>query len=138
MKRKWGFSSLRWAALPPCVFDLEGLMLTLVFPVRRVTPTVPALALAKWLKSEAFVPTRRCSARVPQAAVSATVTGEPPRDTAMARRPQREGTMATAATEAATAVASAPPAPVPTAGDQAVVDVADDDAPPPGWGQWGN
>jgi hypothetical protein len=136
MKRKWGFSSLRWAALPPCVFDLERLMLTLVFPVRKVTPNIPALALAKVLKSEAFVPTRRSSPRAPP--VSATATGEPPRDTAMARRPQREGTMAAAATEAATAVASAPPTPVPTAGDQAVVDVADDDAPPPGWGQWVN
>jgi hypothetical protein len=37
-----------------------------------------------------------------------------------------------------TAMASASPALVPTAGDHVVVvDVADDDAPPPGWGQWG-
>jgi hypothetical protein len=89
MKRKWGFSSLRWAALPPCVFDLKGLMLTLVFPVRRVTPTIPALALAKVLKSEAFVPTRRRSPRAPP--VSATATGEPPHDMAMARSRSGKG-----------------------------------------------
>jgi hypothetical protein len=38
----------------------------------------------------------------------------------------------------AAAVVSASPAFVPTVGDCAmVVDVADDDTPPPGWGQWG-
>jgi hypothetical protein len=36
-------------------------MLTLVFLVRRVTPTVPALAPAKVLRSEAAVLTRRRS-----------------------------------------------------------------------------
>jgi hypothetical protein len=59
--------------------------------------------------------------------------GEPPRDTAVSTRPQQEGMAAEA-----TAVASVSPTLVPTAGDHAVVDVADDDAPPPGWGQWGN
>jgi hypothetical protein len=65
-------------------------------------------------------------------------TGESPRDTAVATGPQQEVMAVAAAAGAATAVASASPALVPTAGDQAVVDVTDDDAPPPGWGQWGN
>jgi hypothetical protein len=44
-----------------------------------------------------------------------------------------------AATVAATAVSAVPPAPVPTAVNQAVVvEIPDDDAPPPGWGQWEN
>jgi hypothetical protein len=39
----------------------------------------------------------------------------------------------------ATAATSSSPALAPTAGDRvAVVDVPDDDAPPPGWGQWEN
>jgi hypothetical protein len=60
--------------------------------------------------------------------------GVPPRDTAVATGSQQEET-AVAAT-AGTTVALASPALVPTAGDHAaVVDVADNDAPPPGWGQ---
>jgi hypothetical protein len=56
----------------------------------------------------------------------------------MAMGPQREVGAAAETTVAATTVASASPAPIPAAGDQAVVDITDDDAPPPGWGQWGN
>jgi hypothetical protein len=42
-----------------------------------------------------------------------------------------------ATTVAATAAPAIPPEPVPTAVDQAVVvEIPDDDAPPPGWGQW--
>jgi hypothetical protein len=42
-----------------------------------------------------------------------------------------------AATVATTVASAVPPAPVPTAVDQvAVVEILDDDAPPPGWGQW--
>jgi hypothetical protein len=42
-----------------------------------------------------------------------------------------------AATVAATTVSAVPSAPVPTAVDQAaVVEIPDDDAAPPGWGQW--
>jgi hypothetical protein len=41
------------------------------------------------------------------------------------------------ATAAATAVSEVPPAPVPAAVNQAaVLEIPDDDAPPPGWGQW--
>jgi hypothetical protein len=40
---------------------------------------------------------------------------------------------------AATATPAVPPEPIPTAMDQAaVVEIPDDDAPPPGWGQWEN
>jgi hypothetical protein len=46
--------------------------------------------------------------------------------------------MAVVAT-AATAVSSVPLAPTSAAGDRAaVVEIPDDDAPPPGWGQWEN
>jgi hypothetical protein len=71
---------------------------------------------------------------------SACTTGEPPRDRTLATGPQQEETVAAAAvaTAATVVVVSALPALVPTAGDRAaVVDVAADDAPPPGWGQWG-
>jgi hypothetical protein len=44
-----------------------------------------------------------------------------------------------AITVVATATSVVPPEPVPTAVDQAaVVEIPDDDAPPPGWGQWEN
>jgi hypothetical protein len=66
-------------------------------------------------------------------AASAAASGEPPRDMAVATGLQQEVEAA-----AATAVASASPAPIPVADDQVVVDIADDDAPPPGWSQWGN
>jgi hypothetical protein len=67
------------------------------------------------------------------AAASAASTGEAPRDTAVAMGPQQEEAAAAAATAVAAAVVSASPALVLTAGDHAaVVDVADDDALPPG------
>jgi hypothetical protein len=72
--------------------------------------------------------TRRRSSRESWAAVSATVTGEPSRDTVVALGPQQEEAETVMA-----AVVSASSALVPTAGDRAAVaDVADDDAPPPG------
>jgi hypothetical protein len=44
-----------------------------------------------------------------------------------------------AAIVAATTTPAVPPEPVPTAVDQAaVVEIPDDDAPPPRWGQWEN
>jgi hypothetical protein len=46
---------------------------------------------------------------------------------------------AVAATVAATTAPAVPPEPVPTAVDQeTVVEIPNDDAPPPGWGQWEN
>jgi hypothetical protein len=56
----------------------------------------------------------------------------------MATGPRRDVGVAAATTVAAASPASASPTPIPAAGDQAVVDIADDDAPPLGWGQWGN
>jgi hypothetical protein len=42
-----------------------------------------------------------------------------------------------AAIVAATAAPAVPLEPIPTSVDQAaVVEISDDDAPPPGWGQW--
>jgi hypothetical protein len=92
-------------------------MLTLVFPIHRATPTIPALAAAKVLRSEAAVTMRWHSSRAPWAVVSMAASSEPLHDTAVATRPQREGTEAVAAVTAATVVASVSPAPVPTAGD---------------------
>jgi hypothetical protein len=52
---------------------------------------------------------------------------------------QQEATAAAVATVAATAATAVPPEPVPTAVAQAtVVEIPNDDAPPPGWGQWEN
>jgi hypothetical protein len=57
----------------------------------------------------------------------------------MATGLQQEATTATAVTTATTAASAVPPEPVPTAVDQAaVVEIPDDDAQPPGWGQWEN
>jgi hypothetical protein len=85
-------------------------------------------------RSGAPVTTRRRSLRAPQVVASAAATGDLPHDTVVATGPQQEKAAVAAAWVAATAVASASPALVPTAGDHAaVVDVADDDAPaPPG------
>jgi hypothetical protein len=57
----------------------------------------------------------------------------------MATGSRREVVAVVAAAVAATAASTVPPAPVPTAIDQAtVVEIPDDDAPSPGWGQWEN
>jgi hypothetical protein len=51
--------------------------------------------------------------------------------------PQQVATATTAVMTVAAAAPSALPAPAPAGGNQvAVVDVLDDDVPPPGWGQW--
>jgi hypothetical protein len=67
--------------------------------VRRVAPTVPALAPTKALRSDVSVPTRRCSSRAPWAVGSAATTGEPPRSEAVAMKPRQEGTAAAAVTD---------------------------------------
>jgi hypothetical protein len=52
---------------------------------------------------------------------------------------RQEVTTVAAAAVAATAASTVPSMSVPTAVDQAaVVEIPDDDAPPPGWGQWEN
>jgi hypothetical protein len=84
------------------------------------------------------MPTRRRSSRVPRAVTRAAAASESPRDVAMATELQQEVAAATAVTAAATAVASGSLVLVPTAGDRAaVVDVAVDDAAPPGVGPMG-
>jgi hypothetical protein len=95
------------------------------------------------------VPTRQRLSRAPRAAESVAALSEPPRGAAVAAGSRQEEAAAATATAVATAAATAtavatvasvvPQTPVPTAGDQApVVEVPDDDAPPPGWGQWKN
>jgi hypothetical protein len=57
----------------------------------------------------------------------------------VATGPQQEVAAAVAATTVATTVTLTSPALAPTAGDRAaVVDIPDDDAPSPVWGQWEN
>jgi hypothetical protein len=57
----------------------------------------------------------------------------------MATRSRQEVVAVVAAAVAATAASMVPLAPFPTAVDQtAVVEIPDDEAPPPGWGQWEN
>jgi hypothetical protein len=64
---------------------------------------------------------------------------EPQHGAAVATGSRQEVAVVVAATIAATAVSAFPPAPVPIAVDQvAVVEIPDDDIPPPGWGQWEN
>jgi hypothetical protein len=114
-----------------------GWSLALYFSVRRVVLPVPALAPAKALRLDASVPTRRRSSRAPRAAGSAATTSERPRGVAVATEPRQEAAVVAAATTAATAASAVPPASIPAAGGQApVVEIPDDDAPPPGWGQW--
>jgi hypothetical protein len=63
------------------------------------------------------------------------VTSEPPRGTTVATGLRQEA----AAAAATTSASAVPPTHVPAAGDQAVVvEIPNDDAPPPGWGQWEN
>jgi hypothetical protein len=67
------------------------------------------------------------------------VTTEPPRGTAIAAGSRQEAAAAATVTTAATAASTVPLAPAPAAGDWiAAVEIPDDDAPPPGWGQWEN
>jgi hypothetical protein len=108
-------------------------MLTLVFLVRRVTPTVPSLAPAKVLRSETAVPTRWRSSRAPRAAASAAASGELPLGMTVATGPQQGAAVVAAATMATVAATSASPALSPTTGNRVVVvDVPDDDTPPGG------
>jgi hypothetical protein len=102
-----------------------------------VAPTIPTLAPSKALRSDASVPTRRRLSRAPQAAGSAAAITKPPRGTAVAVGSRQEAAVAVAVTTAATAASTVPPAPAPATADQAtVVEIPDDDTPPPGWGQW--
>jgi hypothetical protein len=57
----------------------------------------------------------------------------------MATGLRQEVAAVVAVTVAVTTASAVPPVLVPTAVDQAaVVEIPDEDAPPPGWGQWEN
>jgi hypothetical protein len=65
------------------------------------------------------------------------VESEPPRPASEAAGLRQEVAATVSVTAAATAVSEVPLAPVPAAIDQtAMVEILDDDAPPPGWGLW--
>jgi hypothetical protein len=100
----------------------------------------PPIAPAKALRAAASVPTRRLSSRAPRAAGSAaTATSKGPRSMAAAVEPQQVVAALTAAMTMAVTAPSIPPAPAPVGGSQAaVVEIQDEDTPPPGWDQWGN
>jgi hypothetical protein len=91
------------------------------FCVRRVAPTVPALAPTKALRSDASVPTRRRSSRAPRAAESAAASSEPPRGAAAVAGSRHEAAAMAAATATTTATSVVPSGPVPIAVDQTAV-----------------
>jgi hypothetical protein len=65
--------------------------------------------------------------------------GESPHSVAVAMEPQQEAMTATAVTTMATTAPTVPPAPAPAGGGRApAVEIPDDDASLPGWGQWEN
>jgi hypothetical protein len=64
---------------------------------------------------------------------------EPPRGTNVAAGSRQEVAAVTTVTTTVTTAPTALLAPAPTGGDQAAaVEIPDDDARPPGWGQWEN
>jgi hypothetical protein len=64
--------------------------------------------------------------------------GEPPRSVDVATEPQQEATVAMAVATTTTAVPTVPSTPALAGGGRAdAVEIPNDDAPPPGWGQWG-
>jgi hypothetical protein len=83
---------------------------------------------------------RRHSSRAPRAAGSrATATSEGPRSVATAAEPQQVAAAMTAVITTTITAPSILPAPAPVSGSQVVVvEVPDDDTPPPGWDQWGS
>jgi hypothetical protein len=137
--RKWGFSSLRWVAFSPGIPDFEGQELNLAFSStgwRR--PSLPSRLLRRLGRT---CPCPRGGARREhsRSAGSAMVKTEPPRDTTVATVSWQEVAATAAVTTAATAASTVPPVPAPAAGGWvAVVEIPDDDAPPPGWGKWEN
>jgi hypothetical protein len=69
----------------------------------------------------------------------AAATSKAPRSVAAATEPQQVTAATTAVTTMVVTVPSILPAPAPVSGSEvAVVDVPDDDTPPPGWDQWGS
>jgi hypothetical protein len=88
-KRKRAFSSLRKGVALRGVACPTGGDVILCFCVCRVTPTVPPLALAKVLRTDASVPTRRRSSRATRAAaVTAVAASGSSQGAAKASRPR--------------------------------------------------
>jgi hypothetical protein len=87
---------------------------------------------------DASVPTRRHSSRAPRVTGStAAATSEASRSVAADTKPQQVSTATTAVMTVAVTAPSILSVPAPAGGNQVVVvEVPDDDAPPPGWGQW--
>jgi hypothetical protein len=82
---------------------------------------------------------RRRSSRASRAVESAVAASEPLRGAAEAMGSRLEVAAVVEATVAATASPAVPSEPNPTAVDQAaMVEIPDDNDPPPGWGQWEN
>jgi hypothetical protein len=68
-----------------------------------------------------------------------TTTSEGPLSVAAAVEPQQVVAALTTAVTMAVTAPSTPPAPAPVDNSQAaVVEIPDEDSPPPGWDQWGN
>jgi hypothetical protein len=138
---------------------------TLLFSRSQGSTHRAPLAPAKVLRSDAAVPTRWHSSRVswaagstataasegsrgtaaalePQPAVAAmellqAATAAETRQAATAAEPRQAATVTTATTATVVAVPSTPPAPAAAGNPRAVVvEVPDDDVPPPGWDQW--
>jgi LDH2 family malate/lactate/ureidoglycolate dehydrogenase len=84
------------------------------------------------LRADASVPMRRRSSRAPRVTGSAvTATGEAPHSVAAAAELQQ---VAASTMAVMTTTPSISPVPAPVGGSQAVVvEVPDDDTPPPGW-----
>jgi hypothetical protein len=92
------------------------------------------LAPAKVLRSDAAVPTRRSSSRAPRAAGgTATAASEGPRSVAAATEPQQAMAAPSTAMTTTVTTPSVPPKPAPiNEGQAAVVEIPDDNVPPPG------
>jgi hypothetical protein len=106
--------------------------------IHGVTSTIPALALAKALRSDASVPTRRRSSRATWVTGSAAAVTELPHGADKAVGSRQEVVAATTVTTTVTTAPTVLSAPATAGGDRAAaVEIPDDDAPPPGWGQWG-
>jgi hypothetical protein len=108
------------------------------FHVHRVAPTVPPLAPAKVLRSDAAVPTRRRSSWAPRVAESTTTAAsEGPRSATATVEPQQAVEAPSAAVTTTVTAPSVPPTLAPIDDSQAVVvEIPDKDVPPPGWDQW--
>jgi hypothetical protein len=96
------------------------------------------LTPAKVLRSDAAVPTRRRSSRVPRVVRSAaTAASKGPRSVAAAVEQQQAVAAPSVPMTTAVNALSVPPAPAPIGDSQAaVLEIPDEDVLPPGWDKW--